>query len=95
MAAYVIPNFELIGLDVDLNSTYIAGFLFLVLNHFFSLVRYFMENESGLPGGEMEFRDVTGLFLKAADGKCLSQGLLMIIHMDKKLKIWNLTIFSL
>ena len=54
-----------------------------------------MENESGLPGGEMEFRDVTGLFLKAADGKCLSQGLLMIIHMDKKLKIWNLTIFSL
>lgn len=41
MAAYVIPNFELIGLDVDLNSTYIAGFLFLVLNHFFFLGKIF------------------------------------------------------
>ena len=41
MAAYVIPNFELIGLDVDLNSTYIAGFLFLVLNQFFFLGKTF------------------------------------------------------
>jgi hypothetical protein len=43
-----------------------------------------MDNESGLPGGEMEFRDVTGLFLEAAAGKCLSylQGLLMIIHLE-------------
>lgn len=40
-----------------------------------------MDNESGLPGGEMEFRDVTGIFLKAADGKYLLQGLLMIIHL--------------
>ena len=37
-----------------------------------------MESEPGLPGGEKEFRDVTGLFLKAADGKYMSQGLLMI-----------------
>ena len=43
-----------------------------------------MDNESELPGGEMEFRDVTDLFLKAADGKYLPQGLLlMIIHLDK------------
>jgi hypothetical protein len=39
-----------------------------------------MDNESGLPGGEMEFCDVTDLFLKAADGKYLLQGFLMIIQ---------------
>ena len=50
------------------------AFCFLFWTTFFSLIRRFMENESGLPGGEMEFRDVTGLFLKAADGKYLSQG---------------------
>jgi hypothetical protein len=31
-----------------------------------------MDNGSGLPGGEMEFRDVTDLFVKAAAGKYLS-----------------------
>lgn len=41
MTAYVIPNFELSGLDSGLNSTYIAGFLFLVLNHFFFLDKTF------------------------------------------------------
>ena len=52
-----------------------------------------MDNESGLPGGEMEFRDVTDLFLKAAAGEYLLhlQGLLLIIIW----KIWNPTIFSL
>ena len=36
-----------------------------------------MDNGLGLPGGELEFRDVTGLFLKAATGRYLSylQGL--------------------
>ena len=43
-----------------------------------------MDNESGLPGGEMEFRDVTDIFLNAADGKYLSLGLLMIIHWINK-----------
>jgi hypothetical protein len=43
-----------------------------------------MDNESGLPGGEMEFRDVTGLFLEAAAGKYLShlQGFFMNIHLQ-------------
>ena len=43
-----------------------------------------MDNESGLPGGEMEFRDVTDLFLKASAGEYLShpQGLLMIIYLE-------------
>jgi hypothetical protein len=87
MPAYVsIPNLKIYrpchGFELGGNSTYIAGFLFFWgFLSFFSepfspLIRRSMDNESGLPGGEMEFRDVTGLFLEAADGKCLSQGLL-------------------
>ena len=68
MTAYVIPNFLI--LDTAFNSTNIAGFLFLGLSLFKkNLIRRFMDNESGLPGGEMEFRDVTSIFLEAADGK--------------------------
>jgi hypothetical protein len=85
MPAYVsIPNLKFIGLVTGLNLaailhrwlSFFCGFLFFCSEPFSPLIRRSMDNESGLPGGEMEFRDVTGLFLEAADGKCLSQGLL-------------------
>ena len=63
---------------------YIAGFLFLFPEPFFYLdTRRFLDNESGLPGGEMEFRDVTGLFLKAAAGNYLLHLFMIIIWKNK------------
>ena len=58
-------------------------------------VNFSLDNVLGLPGGDMEFRDVTGLFLEAAAGKNITSPRIIIIHLKIIImKSWNLTTFS-